>query len=256
SIFVSLLRGLGLFALSSRARSTRASVSWLMLRERRSRRSLRMRSAPRSRRWTVGNKRAADMTPEELERKKERDRKYREENREKIRDRKRQYHIQNRERELERRRRNYWANHERQLESSRRYREENLEVVRERKRKYAQENRDYLREYGRRYRKENQDRVRDRKREYARDWREANRNRERDRQREYRDVNRAHIQQRNREYNAAGGRTRMNARWTTAEDRIALDPDLTRAEIAHSLGRTVKSVNHRIQRLKQVEAEA
>lgn len=84
--------------------------------------------------------RRSGMTPEQAERARDHERKYRKENRSEI---------------LFRRRKRYWENPEKYRESSRQYAQRNPEKRRE----YRKENREKLRELERKYREENRDKV-------------------------------------------------------------------------------------------------
>ena len=66
----------------------------------------------------------------------------------------------------ERKRRYYEENRDKELEYARRYHEGNRDKVREYKRRYREENRDKELEYQRRYYEENRDKARERKRRY------------------------------------------------------------------------------------------
>lgn len=81
-------------------------------------------------------------------------RRYREENPEKVREYERRYYKRSRNTILERDRQRYWRNRDKELEKNRRYYVENREKELERGRRHREENRDYVRERAKRYARE------------------------------------------------------------------------------------------------------
>lgn len=133
----------------------------------------------------------------------------------------RRYRQKNREKVLEQRRRHYRENREKVLEQQRRYRQENREKIAERERRYRRENREKIAEYKRRYNQENWDYI-------------SGKNTERDA-----------TKNRTSQYFA----TNSHKPWTPQEvakmHRLRRQ-GLTNYEVAVELGRSLKSVKHRI----------
>lgn len=153
--------------------------------------------------------------------KRERDRRYRQENREKIAERNRRYYEENRDKELER---------------GRRYRQENRDEIAEQNRRYRQENREKIAEKERRYREKNREKIAERHRRYYQE-------------------NRSYIAAQAAKHGAVKNRasqylaTNKGKPWTPQEvakmHRLQRQ-GLSRYEIANELGRTLNAVNYRI----------
>lgn len=116
-------------------------------------------------------KKRGEMTPEELERARARDRERYLLNREKILERSREYYMRERERRLEQQREYYCSlPPDRHAGRVRDYRHSDMERARARQRKYRAANRDKINEQSRRWRKAHPEKVR----EYQRRWKQEN----------------------------------------------------------------------------------
>ena len=153
----------------------------------------------------------------------------------------------------ERNRRYHEENRDKRLEYSRRYHEENRDKVRERKRRYREENRDKVRESERRYHEEN----RDKRLEYRRRYYEENRDELREYKRRYCEENRDILNQGSKIRHAQNTRTsnllasKKGAPYSPEEDALILaDNGMTSYQKAIELGRTYPSVETRKQHLR------
>ena len=97
---------------------------------------------------------------------KERNRRYREQNRDELLEYQRQYREQNRDELLEYQRQYREQNSDAVQEAKRRYNEQNSDAVRERNRQYREQNKDEVREYQRRYYEQNKAEISDYNRRY------------------------------------------------------------------------------------------